>query len=262
MAMTGKMVLCVDDDPAVGKVLSALLEQAGLTALLAASGNEALEALGRHPIDLVVSDLRMPGLGGMDLLRTVAARWPDIPVVILTAHGSVPLAVEAMRAGAADFLLKPFDRDEVLYVLEKALLAHGQGSIPEAALKASRNVLGDSPVMRELDELVRRAAAGSATVLVRGETGTGKELVARAIHERSARAAKPFVKLNCAALPDALLESELFGHEKGAFTGAAHRKPGRVELAAGGTLFLDEIGDVPLATQVKLLRVIQEREIE
>jgi len=262
MAMTGKMVLCVDDDPAVGKVLSALLEQAGLTALLAASGNEALEALGRHPIDLVVSDLRMPGLGGMDLLRTVAARWPDIPVVILTAHGSVPLAVEAMRAGAADFLLKPFDRDEVLYVLEKALLAHGQGSIPEAALKASQNVLGDSPVMRELDELVRRAAAGSATVLVRGETGTGKELVARAIHERSARAAKPFVKLNCAALPDALLESELFGHEKGAFTGAAHRKPGRVELAAGGTLFLDEIGDVPLATQVKLLRVIQEREIE
>jgi two-component system response regulator AtoC len=255
----GASVLCVDDDPAVGKVLTALLAQAGVNAVLAASGSEALEVLGRRAIDLVVSDLRMPGIGGMDLLKSIGERWPDVPVVILTAHGTVPLAVEAMRSGAADFLLKPFDRDEVLFVIEKALLAHREG-IPET--KTSGRVLGDSPVMRELDDLVRRAAQGSATVLVRGETGTGKELVARAIHERSARAKGPFVRLNCAALPDALLESELFGYEKGAFTGAANRKPGRVELASGGTLFLDEIGDVPLATQVKLLRVLQEREIE
>ena len=255
----GATVLCVDDDPAVGKVLTALLVQAGLNALSAPSGTEALALLERRPIDLVVSDLRMPGLGGMALLKSVGERWPDVPVVILTAHGSVPLAVEAMRAGAADFLLKPFDRDEVLFVIEKALRAHARTAFSSTP---SGPVLGTSRGMRELDALVTRAAQGSATVLVRGETGTGKELVARAIHERSARSNKPFVRLNCAALPDALLESELFGYEKGAFTGAAQRKPGRVELAAGGTLFLDEIGDVPLATQVKLLRVLQEREIE
>jgi two-component system, NtrC family, response regulator AtoC len=258
----GATVLCVDDDPAVGKVLSALLGQASVNAVLASSGAEALDVLGRRAVDLVVSDLRMPGLGGMDLLRTVAERWPDVPVVILTAHGTVALAVEAMRAGAADFLLKPFDREEVLFVIEKTLVANVRAGAPEPARSDSTGMLGVSAVMRELDELVRRAAAGAATVLVRGETGTGKELVARAIHQRSARASQPFVKLNCAALPDALLESELFGYEKGAFTGAANRKPGRVELAAGGTLFLDEIGDVPLATQVKLLRVLQEREIE
>ena len=261
VSTTGAVVLCVDDDPAVGKVLSALLAQAGVNAVLAASGSEALDVLGRRAVDLVVSDLRMPGIGGMDLLKSILERWPDLPVIILTAHGTVPLAVEAMRAGAADFLLKPFDRDEVLFVIEKALLAHRDGIVDTRA-KASGGVLGNSPVMRELDELVRRAAQGSATVLVRGETGTGKELVARAIHEKSARAKGPFVRLNCAALFDALIESELFGYEKGAFTGAANRKPGRVELASGGTLFLDEIGDVPLATQVKLLRVLQEREIE
>ncbi len=254
-------MLCVDDDPAVGKVLAALLAQAGVNAVLAASGNEALDVLGRRAIDLVVSDLRMPGIGGMDLLKSVGERWPEIPVVILTAHGTVPLAVEAMRAGAADFLLKPFDRDEVLYVIDKVLTAHRE-DVADGRARAPGRALGESPLMRELDELVQRAAQGSATVLVRGETGTGKELVARAIHERSARAKGPFVRLNCAALPDALLESELFGYEKGAFTGAANRKPGRVELASGGTLFLDEIGDVPLATQVKLLRVLQEREIE
>ncbi|HEX6277208.1 MAG TPA: sigma-54 dependent transcriptional regulator [Polyangiaceae bacterium] len=260
-ASDGATILCVDDDPAVGKVLSALLVQAGMRALCAANATEALELLGRRAVDLVVSDLRMPGIGGMDLLRSVVERHPDVPVVILTAHGTVALAVEAMRAGAADFLLKPFDRDEVLYVVEKTLRAQAP-SAPAAAFGGALGVLGVSPAMRELDALVRRAAQGSATVLVRGETGTGKELVARAIHERSARATAPFVKLNCAALPDALLESELFGHEKGAFTGAANRKPGRVELASGGTLFLDEIGDVPPATQVKLLRVLQEREIE
>jgi two-component system response regulator AtoC len=259
--MSRATILCVDDDPAVGKVLSALLVQADFEAVLAASAKDALELLDRRAIDLVVSDLRMPGLGGMDLLRTVRGRWPDMPVVILTAHGTVPLAVEAMRVGAADFLLKPFDREEVLFVIKKALAASRAAESPGSA-KDPSSMLGASPVMRELDALIGRAAAGSATVLVRGETGTGKELVARAIHERSARAKEAFVKLSCAALPDALLESELFGYEKGAFTGAASRKPGRVELAHGGTLFLDEIGDVPLATQVKLLRLIQEREIE
>jgi two-component system response regulator AtoC len=256
-------VLVVDDDRAVRTVLATLLSRAGMTPREAPDGEAALELIEREPIDLVVTDVRMPGMGGMKLLGEVGARFSDVPVIVLTAHGTVPLAVEAMKAGAADFILKPFDRDEIVYAVRKALL---QGRHAETARDAApisvRGMVLASQAMRSVSDLVARAAQGTATVLLRGESGTGKELAARAIHETGRRRDGPFVKIHCAALPEALLESELFGYEKGAFTGAVTRKPGRVELAQGGTLFLDEIGDITPATQVKLLRLLQEREFE
>lgn len=259
-------VLIVDDDAAVRQVLCGLLSQDGMIAAEAASAQEAEVQLEKHPVDVVVSDVRMPGLDGLGLLRRIRQHWPEIGVVMLTAHGTIQLAVEAMKSGANEFMLKPFDREEVLFVVRKVgEQSRREGAAPPrapAVLDSGAPFVGSAPVMRELSDLVRRAASGTATVLIRGETGTGKELVARSIHEQSARRAKPFIKLNCAALPDSLLESELFGYEPGAFTGATRHKPGRVELAQGGTLFLDEIGDVPLSTQVKLLRILQERELE
>jgi two-component system response regulator AtoC len=258
VAPSNGMILLVDDDPAVGKMLSMQMVQAGFLAEHATSGDAALKALGEKPFDVVITDLQMPGMSGLDLLERVTERWPEIPVVLLTAHGTVPTAVEAMRKGAADFMLKPWDLDELLFVVNKAM-ARTRNPVPETTPSA---FVGSSGAMREVHDLIKRAAAGTATVLVRGESGTGKELAARAIHDQSPRRAGPFVKLHCAALPETLLESELFGYEKGAFTGAASRKPGRVELAQGGTLFLDEIGDITPAVQVKLLRVLQEKEFE
>ncbi|WP_224361213.1 sigma-54-dependent transcriptional regulator [Hyalangium versicolor] len=253
-------VLLVDDDPAVAKVLGALLAQAGLTVHTTKNGAEALAVLGQKPIDVVVSDVRMPGMSGLELLAEVTRAYADVPVVLITAHGTVPMAVEAMKAGAADFILKPFDREEILFTIRKALL-RAQGDAERQPLKTSAFV-GRSAAMAEVESLLRRAAGGTATVLLRGESGTGKELAAKVVHDESPRRSGPFVKLHCAALPETLLESELFGYEKGAFTGAATRKPGRVELANGGTLFLDEIGDITPHVQVKLLRLLQEREFE
>jgi two-component system response regulator AtoC len=258
-----RTVLLVDDDPAVSKVLAAVLGQEGIQTAEVRSGGEALEWLERRPADVVLTDLRMPGIDGMQLLGRITARWPEVPVIMLTAHGSVPLAVEAMKRGATEFLQKPFERDEVIFVVKKALA--GASALSERGPRpdgASVGILGDSTAMRDVMALVDRAAPGGSTVLIRGESGTGKELVARALHEKSPRKAHPFVAVHCAALPENLLESELFGYEKGAFTGAVSRKPGRVELAHEGTLFFDEIGDVPLSMQVKLLRVLQEREFE
>jgi two-component system response regulator AtoC len=252
-------VLIVDDDAALRKVLGALLAQAQIASVEAASGREALHVLQSRLVDAVLADLRMPEMDGMELVSHVARGWPDVPVVMLTAHGTVALAVEAMKRGAADFVLKPFDREEVLFVMRKALAL---GSRPTEGAALASDFVGESEPVRRLRTSIQRCAATSATVLIRGETGTGKEVVARAIHDQSPRRAQPLVKVHCAAVPEALLESELFGYEKGAFTGATSRKPGRVELAAGGTLFLDEIGDIPLSTQVKLLRLLQEREIE
>jgi two-component system response regulator AtoC len=259
MAKAAPLILLVDDDAAITTVLGSLLKQEGLAVLSAASGAEALALLEKHPVDVMVTDLRMPGLDGMTLLRRATHASPDVPVIVLSAHGTVALAVDAMKAGAADFLTKPFDREEVLFVVKKALAAAEQS---ETATATPFSPLGCSPAMDEVRDTIRRSAASSATVLILGESGAGKEVVARAIHEASPRKDKPFIKINCAAFPDTLLESELFGYEKGAFTGANQRKPGRIELAHGGTLLLDEIGDVPLMTQVKLLRVIQAKELE
>ncbi|MBI4818718.1 MAG: sigma-54-dependent Fis family transcriptional regulator [Deltaproteobacteria bacterium] len=247
-------VLVVDDDSAIRVTLGALLRQAGYEVTEVSSGAAALDATQRSAVDSVITDLRMPGMDGMQLLSQLVARSPDLPVIVLTAHGSIPLAVEAIRAGAADFLSKPFERDELLRTVERSLLK--ARSEPPAGPEFA------APVMKEVAELIRRAARGHSTVLIRGESGVGKDRVAREIHELSPRRDAPFVKIHCSALPDSLLESELFGYEKGAFTGASVSKPGRIELAEGGTLFLDEIGDVTAAFQVKLLRVLQDREVD
>jgi DNA-binding NtrC family response regulator len=250
-------VLIVEDDAAIAKVVRGLLEQRGLATSWAETAEEALKQLEKRAFDLVLSDVRLPGMDGVGLLDRVRAGYPELPVILITAHGSVALAVDAMKRGAADFVQKPFDRDELIFCIEKALAASRtrRAAPPETV---GRPVVAMPGVLAKIDKV----APTTATVLVRGETGTGKELVARAIHERSPRKNGPFVVVHCAALPETLLESELFGHEKGAFTGATQRKPGRIELAHHGTLFLDEIGDVPLAMQVKLLRVVQEREFE
>ena len=244
-------ILVVDDDAALAAVLTALLRQAGFAARFETNANAALSSL--DGADLVISDLKMPGLDGHALLAAVRQRDPDLPVVMLTAHGTIPDAVLAMRGGAADFLLKPFDRDEILFVVRRVLSARDARE-PTSTFKPV-----PSPAT---EDRIRRAASTSATVLVLGESGTGKERVARRIHQDSARRAAPFIAVHCAAIPENLLESELFGYEKGAFTGATHRKPGRVELANGGTLFLDEIGDLAPTLQVKLLRLLQERTYE
>ncbi|MFN0062983.1 MAG: sigma-54-dependent transcriptional regulator [Myxococcaceae bacterium] len=253
-------VLVVDDDLAVGKVLVSLLEQVQLSATHVASAEEALARLDLQPFDLVLSDLRMAGMDGMALLRKVRAQWPETPFVLLTAHGTVPLAVEAMREGAADFLLKPFDREELAFTVKKALATSARSEPPEPETRTE--LPEPSPAMAEVLQRIHKVAASMSTVLIRGESGTGKERAARALHAASPRHSKPFVAVHCAALPEALLESELFGYEKGAFSGAAARKPGRVDLAQGGTLFLDEVADISAATQVKLLRLLQEKTFE
>jgi DNA-binding NtrC family response regulator len=257
-------VLVVDDDRAVGMVLTALITQAGHQARYVGSGPEALAALASGGVDVIVSDVRMPGMDGMELLAEVQKKHRDVPVILLTAHGTVALAVEAMKAGATDFLTKPFDRDEVLFTIGKALTGAkvAADKPPEPAPSKDGPVVGNSPAMLDAMSRLGKAAPTMATVLLRGESGTGKEVAARELHRLSPRSKGPFVAVHCGALPDNLLESELFGHEKGAFTGATNKKPGRVELAAGGTLFLDEIGDVTPAVQVKLLRLLQEREYQ
>jgi DNA-binding NtrC family response regulator len=261
MGAESASILVVDDDATVGSVLVALLTQAGHRAEHVPGAKSALTRMSEQLYDVVISDVRMPEVDGLSLLKQANARWPDLPIVLLTAHGSVPLAVEAMKSGATDFLLKPFDREEILFLVDK-ILASAQIGHPPAPAAHLERAGSDSPAMREVTRIVQKVAPGNATVLIRGETGTGKERIARAVHMASPRHDKPFVRVHCGALPDALLESELFGYEKGAFTGAAARKPGRVELAHAGTLFLDEIGDVTPAFQIKLLRVLQEREFE
>jgi two-component system response regulator HydG len=261
-------LLVADDDPGLRESLERTLTREGYRVLLAPDGNAALERLRGGGIDLVLTDLKMPGLTGIEVLRAAKAIAPDVDVILLTAFGTVEEAVRAMKDGAYDFLTKPFQRPQVLKLIRQALerreLIQQNRALQQRLddLLQQGAVVGASPAFRRMMTLVDQVADSSATVLVQGDSGTGKELVARAIHQRSARRNGPFVAVNCAALPETLLESELFGYEKGAFTGAAGRKEGRFELADGGTLFLDEVSDLSPVTQPKILRVLQEGEFE
>src|SRR5213076_524581 len=237
-------LLIADDDPGLRESLERTLTREGYRVILASDGRGALERLQGGGIDLVVTDLKMPGLTGIEVLRAAKAIAPDVDVILLTAFGTVEEAVKAMKDGAYDFLTKPFRREQLLKLIDKALERRELSERNKVLQQRLDAIVGGSPAFRRMMMLVEQVASSSATVLIQGESGTGKELVARAIHERSARAGKPFVAVNCAALPETLLESELFGYERGAFTGAAGRKEGRFELADGGTLFLDEVADL------------------
>jgi DNA-binding NtrC family response regulator len=259
-------ILVVDDEEKLRRVIELQLATAGFEVEKAASAEEALKVVERA--DLVLTDLKLPGMDGLELLAAIRRQNMRSPVIVMTAFGSVEVAVEAMKSGAVDFLLKPFSLDHLLAVVHKALevraLRDENRQLKEELGRRYQfdNIVGRSPAMREIFATVERVAPSRATVLLAGESGVGKDLIARAIHFHSPRRDKPFVKINCTAIPENLMESELFGYEKGAFTGANTTKPGKFEQADTGTVFLDEIGDVPPSIQVKLLRVLQEREFE
>ena len=261
-------ILVADDDTGMRESLVRALRREGFTVVATEDGTGALEALRRTHVDLLVADLRMPGLDGLELLRAARLVAPETEIVVISGHGTVEEAVDAMKEGAYDFLTKPFDRAALIRIVRQALERRAlilenrslQRRLDE--LTGAGELIGQSPAIRGVLDLVRQVAPTAATVLIQGESGTGKELVARALHDHSQRRGKPFVRVNCAALPETLLESELFGYEKGAFTGAVGRKEGRFQLADGGTLLLDEVGDLSPLTQAKLLRVLQEGEFE
>jgi DNA-binding NtrC family response regulator len=266
------IILIIEDEAKMRRLLELDLADAGLETLSAPDAETGLklfrENSGSNSIDLIVTDLKLPGMSGLEFLQAIKRTDAAIPIVVMTAFGTVETAVEAMKAGASDYVLKPFSLAEMRIVVQKELDVHHvrqeNRSLREALGKRYQhpNIVARSEKMQEVLATVERVAATNSTVLLGGESGVGKDLIARAIHEKSRRASGPFIKINSTAIPENLLESELFGYEKGAFTGAASSKPGKFELANNGTLFLDEIGDVPPATQVKLLRVLQEREFE
>ncbi len=276
-------VLVVDDEKNITFVIQAMLEKAGFEAVVFNDSSEALECIDAEDIDAVITDLYMPGPSGMEILEFCKNNYSGLPVVVITAYGTVESAVNALKRGAFDFITKPFDQTELLNVVRKAVATHRQRqkepivffSLPPSASASSTgpsssetglhpisSIIGSSVQMQEVFKVISKIASSPATVLVWGESGTGKELVAYEIHRHSDRSNKPFVKINCAAIPATLIESELFGYEKGAFTGAVASKPGRFELAHEGTLFLDEVAEMPLEMQVKLLRILQEQEFE
>ncbi|MBX3274452.1 MAG: sigma-54-dependent Fis family transcriptional regulator [Sandaracinaceae bacterium] len=258
-------ILLVDDDDRVRHVVERMLASVGHPIRPVASGAEALDAMRRETFALVITDVTMPGMSGLELLEHMRGLEAAPPTVVFSGEATIDRAVRAIQLGAVDFLAKPVERERLVLTVKNALRLSGLAAA-HAALAAEaatqRTLVGSSPAMQELRELVARVAASEGRVLILGENGTGKELVAAAIHEGSPRADRPLVKLNCAAVPESLVESELFGHEKGAFTGALKARAGRFELADGGTLFLDEIGDMPAAMQAKLLRVLQEGAFE
>ena len=265
--MNPRRVLIVDDDQAMREMLASLVLEHGYQVESEPSVDRALARLADHEFDVVLSDIRMPGRSGIEMVAEVKRLRPHTPVILMTAFGSVASAAEAMRAGAFDYIMKPFEPDAVMFALDRAIqhraLDEENRQLRRAVDRTAK--LGDlvaaSPAMREISALIRKVAHNRSSVLITGESGTGKEVVARALHFTGARASKPFVPINCTALPEGLLESELFGHVRGAFTGAHASKKGLFEEANGGTLFLDEIGDMGLALQSKLLRVLQDREI-
>jgi DNA-binding NtrC family response regulator len=259
-------VLVVDDKTDMPETIQDYLQESHYRVLTAPSGEEALDLMSSEKVDAVVTDLRMGGMGGLELVRRVKESDSQISVLVMTAYGTVEDAVKAIKLGAFDFLTKPFPMEELQVKVAQSLKLRSlqdENRLPSNGLHPFRGRLtGDSPSMRQVYETIRRVSSSKTTVLISGESGTGKELVAQAIHQSSLFKQAPFVKVNCAALAPTLLESELFGHEKGSFTGANQSKMGRFEMAHGGTLFLDEISEIPLEIQVKLLRVLQERELE
>ena len=266
--MKRRRILVADDDESLRRVTQMELEELGYIVVTAADGAEALRRLGEAPVPLAITDLKMPGMSGLELLKAIRTQYPETTVIIVTAFGTVETAVEAMKAGAYDYLTKPIDYEQLALVVRRAM--ERQNLLEEVRnLRAALDekygfdhIIGHSKTLLRVLDMASRAAQSSSTVLVRGETGTGKELLAKAIHHNSPRSAMPFVTINCGAIPKDLLESELFGHMKGAFTGALADKRGKVEMADGGTLFLDEIGELPLELQVKLLRLIQDGRID
>ncbi len=260
-------VLVVDDEPSNLASIEKIFQRDGMRVITADGAKAALEIARTHRVEVVLTDLMMPGTSGLELLRALKQLSPDTEVVMMTAYGTVETAVQAMREGAYDFVEKPLKRMTIVKTVRKAaerqsLVAENRSLRQEIKLLTRREIVGSSPALRRVLDIAAQAAPSSATVLVLGESGTGKELLARTIHERSPRAKGPFVAVNCAAIPETILEAELFGHERGAFTGAFARRDGRFARAAGGTLFLDEIGELSPAVQVKLLRVLQEGEYE
>lgn len=258
-------ILIVDDELNIRRILQMAFEKQGYQATVAEDARVALGMLDDQVFDLVITDVTMPGMNGYELQKIIADKIPDLPVIIMTAFGTIPQAVEAIRNGAFEYVTKPFDLDQLKKIVASALEGGStvvrKGS-KKAAAKGGDPFLAESPAMKTVLETVRQVADSKATIMIGGESGVGKEVVSRAIHDLSSRSKKAFVAVSCAALPETLLESELFGYEKGAFTGANGSKIGRFEAASEGTLFLDEIGEIPHIVQVKLLRVLQEREIE
>jgi len=260
-------ILLIEDEKLMRVTLEDSLKSAGYDVMSFETGTEAMQELKRNSFDLVLTDVRLPDMDGLSILNEIT-RANDAQVIVMTAFGTIKDAVEAMRLGAFDYITKPFSLDEFLLLIERALDVK---RLREENIRLKKdlgrcysfpNIIGESPEMKKVFSLLEKISASDSTVLILGESGTGKELIATTVHYQSARKEKPLIKVNCAALPEGLIESELFGHEKGAFTGAIRRKPGRFELADGGTIFLDEIGDLPHSTQSKILRVIQERTFE
>ena len=258
-------ILVIDDEAAIRDSMRMILEYEGYEFLAAATGEEGIALVERESVDLVFLDIKMPGMDGLEVLGRLKAVAEDLPVVMISGHGTVATAVEATKLGAFDFIEKPLATERILLAIRNALgfsrLRDENQSLAKA-IDLRHDMVGSSPLLREVLEAVRRAAPTNATVLIRGESGVGKELVARMIHKNSLRARERFVQVNCAAIPDELIESELFGHEKGSFTGATDKQVGKFELADRGTIFLDEVGDMSMKTQAKVLRVLQEGEVE
>lgn len=261
-------ILIIDDEKNIREGLQMALEDDGYEVITAEDGTSGLQKALSEVVDLVITDLRMPGMGGQEILRRVSSETPGVPVIVLTGHGTVETAVEAMRIGAYDFLTKPLDLDRLSLLVKRALqnrelvLQHRELVAQVQSDKAFEHIIGKSAAMEHVFEMVRKVAPTRASVLITGESGVGKELIANAIHNLSPRKNKSYIKVHCAALAESLLESELFGHEKGAYTGAVSQKRGRFELADGGTIFLDEIGEINQSLQIKILRVLQEKQFE
>jgi two-component system response regulator AtoC len=259
--MAKRHLLLVDDEPNIRRILQVAFEKAGYRVSTAEDAHQALSVFDEDRPDCILSDVTMPGITGYDFLREIRAK-ADTPFVIMTAFGTIPQAVQAIRDGAFEYVTKPFDLDHLKKIVGAASDSKQSGAKPKAARSSRPEFIAESLAMKEVFETVAQVADSRATVLITGESGVGKEVVSKSLHTLSSRTKQPFVAVSCAALPETLLESELFGYEKGAFTGANGAKVGRFELAHGGTLFLDEIGEIPMSVQVKLLRVLQEREFE